>query len=111
MRGSLPVISENHASAYSWALKEKAKEEAKALIEAEGGLMLAGLVDNYVNTVLLDGPTRCARCSTANGAAKVLRGNVRARREGRWVAGGATCFVRRGRGSQPKQAHARTAKL
>jgi hypothetical protein len=50
----LPLISEDHTPAYSRALKEEAKEEAKALMDVEGDPMLAGLVDKYVNAVLLD---------------------------------------------------------
>ena len=50
----LPVISEAHTSAYSRALKEKAKAEAKALMDVEDDPVLVELVDKYVDAVLLD---------------------------------------------------------
>jgi len=65
----LPVISEPHTSACSRALKAQAKAEAKALMYVEGDPVLVGLVDKYVDAVLLDekdGETYVVRASRAN---------------------------------------------
>ena len=50
----LPVISEEHTSAYSKMLKKKAKEEAAALMDVEDDPVLVGLMDEYVGEVLFD---------------------------------------------------------
>ena len=50
----LPVISEEHTSAYSSMLKEKAKEEAKALMVVEDDAVLVDLDDKYEGMVLFD---------------------------------------------------------
>mmetsp|Transcript_72447 Transcript_72447/g.145766 ORF Transcript_72447/g.145766 Transcript_72447/m.145766 type:complete len:467 (+) Transcript_72447:256-1656(+) len=50
----LPVISEEHTSAYSKSLKAEAKEEAAALMVVEDDPVLVELVDKYVAAVLLD---------------------------------------------------------
>ena len=50
----LPVISEKNTSAYSIALIEKAKEEAKAMLVVEDYSVLVGLIDKYVGAVQFD---------------------------------------------------------
>jgi hypothetical protein len=50
----LPVISKENTSAYSIALKEKTKEEAKALMVVEDDSVLVGLIDKYADAVLFD---------------------------------------------------------
>ena len=50
----LPVISEEHTSAYSKMLKKKAKEEAAALMDVEDDPVLVRLMDEYVGKVLFD---------------------------------------------------------
>jgi hypothetical protein len=50
----LPVISKEYTSAFSIALKEKAKEEAKALMVVEDDPVLVNLIDTYVGAVFFD---------------------------------------------------------
>ena len=50
----LPVISKVYTASYSVALKEEAKEEAKALMAVDGDPVLVKLMEKYVGAVFLD---------------------------------------------------------